>query len=69
MAMLFVGSDDVEGAGALRFTTFVGPVRAAACTIGFVGDDTLTFDISLSSTLDFKDFGRSFDLLDFVLVT
>lgn len=71
IAMSFVGcSLDGDGAGALRFTTFVGPVRTGVVGIGLVsiGDEAWDFGSSFGSSLDFNDFGRSVDLLDSVLV-
>lgn len=49
IAMSVVGSVDVDGAGAFRFTPFVGPVRAGAGEICFasIAGDGLLFGISL----------------------
>lgn len=68
IAMSFVGcSVDGDGAGALRLTTLIGPVRAGVGVVGLVSI-SWDFGISLGSALDFNDFGRSVDLLDSVLV-
>lgn len=47
IAMSFVGCPlDGDGAGALRFTTFVGPVRTGVIGLVSVGDEARDFGIS-----------------------
>lgn len=70
IAMSVTASLDADGDGALRLTTFAGPVCVGVGELGLIltGEDAFVLAISLGFPLDLTAFGRSIDLLDSVRV-